>query len=115
MKVIIAGTRSLTWYLLSDLEEDIRDSGFKVEEVVSGHAKGIDQLGELWAERHKAPVKLFIPEWRVYGRRAGILRNHKMGDYADALIAIWDGKSRGTRDMIDYMRYLGKMVYVVGV
>ena len=79
-----------------------------ITEVVSGGAQGVDTLGEVWAEKHDIPVKQFLAEWDVYGRSAGYRRNEEMGDYADVLLAIWDGKSRGTKHMIDYMKQLGK-------
>ena len=108
MKTIIAGSRS------------IRDSGFlnlalndcpwtkDITEVVCGGAKGADMLGYEWAMKNSIPVKFFDPDWERYGKRAGIIRNREMGDYADALIALWDGASNGTTHMIGYMKHLGK-------
>ncbi len=74
---------------------------FEITEIVSGTCKGVDQLGEEWAGRKGIPVKRFPADWNQYGRRAGPLRNREMAKYADALIAIWDGESRGTKNMID--------------
>ena len=99
MKVIVAGGRDFRdWDLLSatlDKEKDL------IDEVVCGEAKGADSLGKQWAEENNIPVKSFYPEWERLGRAAGIIRNHLMGDYADYLIAFWDGKSRGTKNMIE--------------
>lgn len=53
-------------------------------------------------------LKYFYPNWEKYGKSAGIIRNHEMGDYADYLLAFWDGTSKGTKDMIDYMKKIGK-------
>lgn len=69
-------------------------------------------MGEGWAKRKGIPVKRFPADWNQYGRRAGPLRNREMARYADALIAIWDGKSRGTRSMIDEALREGLEVYV---
>lgn len=115
MKVIIAGSRSLLGIDL--VEQAVNSSGFDITEVVSGHCpKGIDSSGEDWAFINQIPVKPFPAEWHKYGKyKAGFIRNHQMGDYAEALIAIWDGKSGGTKDMVDYMRKLGKPVYVMEV
>ena len=101
MKVIIAGSRTISSY--EEVKKAVSDSGFNITEVVSGHANGIDKLGEQWAKENNIPVKVFIPDWKSLGRSAGIQRNVEMGNYADALIAIWDTKSRGTKHMINFM------------
>lgn len=75
-----------------------------ITEVVSGGAKGVDTLGETWAIKNGVSIKRFPAEWEKYGISAGHIRNRKMGDYADALIAIWDGNSKGTKGMIDYAK-----------
>jgi hypothetical protein len=82
-------------------------------EIVCGLAKGADTSGKEWADCHDIPVTFFPAEWKKFGKSAGALRNREMGNYADVLLAFWDGKSRGTKHMIDYMRYLGKPVFVV--
>lgn len=110
MKVIIAGSRDIEDYELIDVA--VRESGFTVTEVVSGTARGVDKLGERWAEEYNIPIKRFKPDWSI-GRSAGIIRNTEMASYADALIAIWDGYSRGTKHMIDYAKSKGLMVYVL--
>lgn len=60
-------------------------------------------MGERWAKERGIPVRQFLPNWED-GRSAGIIRNLEMANYADALIAIWDGKSRGTRHMVEAAR-----------
>lgn len=106
MKVIIAGSRTFNNYDL--LVKTLQEENLIIDEVVCGGARGADTLGAEWAKKNGVPVKYFNAEWEKYGRVAGIIRNHEMGDYADYLIAFWDGKSRGTKDMIDYMQQLGK-------
>lgn len=103
MKVIIAGTRDIKDYTL--VVRAIEDSGWKdkITEVVSGCATGIDTLGEQWARANNIPVKEMPADWSSYGNSAGPMRNRKMAEYADAAIVIWDGKSRGTRNMIENM------------
>jgi len=99
MRTIIAGSRTIRDYAL--LERAIVESGFHITEVVSGkESKGVDRLGEIWAERHSIPVKWFPADWSL-GRKAGPIRNRQMAEYADALLALWDGKSKGTKNMID--------------
>lgn len=114
MKVIIAGSRDFTdWGIVSDC---IRKSGFTFTEVVSGGARGVDHIGEGLAELHGYAVKVFPADWDAHGKGAGPIRNKQMADYADALIAIWDGKSPGTRNMIQTMHRLGKptKIFLVG-
>ena len=99
MKVIIAGSRDITNYNL--LLKVIEKSKFEITEVVSGTARGVDKLGERYAEENNIPLKKFPADWNKYNKMAGYLRNKQMAEYADALIAIWDGESRGTKNMID--------------
>lgn len=110
MRTIVAGSRGIDRYDIVELA--IRASGFDITELVSGTAQGVDSLGERWAEKQGIPVTRFPAYWRKQGRAAGKIRNSKMSHYADALIAIWDGQSRGTKDMIDKARYRGLRVYV---
>jgi hypothetical protein len=110
MKTIIAGSRTITDYSL--VEDAVRKSGFHITRVVSGHARGVDTLGEQWANEHIVPLVIFEAHWEVFGKRAGIIRNCEMASYADALIAIWDGQSKGTAHMIDAAKRAGLKVYV---
>lgn len=110
MRVIIAGSRTITDYHL--ICQAINESQFRVDVVLSGTAKGIDELGELWARRHNAPVEKHPAKWEQYGKQAGPIRNSEMAKQADALIAIWDGKSKGTANMIKIARELGLKVFV---
>lgn len=98
MRVVIAGSRTITD--IQHVEEAIRLSGFDVTEVVCGAASGVDTLGAEWGEEHNVPVKYFPADWKRHGKVAGMYRNNQMADYADAVIAVWDGKSRGTYHMI---------------
>ena len=108
MKVIIAGGRDYNNYaFLAQIMDDFAKEN-NVEEVVCSCAAGADSLGAKWAKERGIPVKEFPAEWDVFGKKAGILRNHDMGNYADFLVAFWDGQSTGTRDMISYMKQIGK-------
>lgn len=110
MKTIIAGSRSISSFIL--VSKAIVESGFQMSEVVSGHAIGVDHQGERYAREKKIPIKLFIPDWKKHGKRAGILRNIEMSIYADALIAIWDGKSKGTKHMISVAKQNNLKVFM---
>lgn len=120
MKIIIAGGRDFNSYEL--LEDSMFDFIYEIEptywykldiEIVSGGARGADSLGEKFANELGYKLTRFIPDWKGLGKKAGIIRNHEMGDYADALVAFWDGKSTGTKDMIDYATKKGLRVMVV--
>ena len=90
----------------------MKAKGIMPTEIVSGCAKGVDRAGEEWAKRNGVPIKPFPANWETYGRAAGPIRNQQMAAYADALIAIWDGKSRGTESMIELAREHHLNVYV---
>lgn len=113
MKVIVAGGREFTNYAL--VEEAIKISGFEISQIVSGKAKGVDTLGEVWALANNVPVEAFPADWSQHGRAAGPIRNKQMAEYADALIAIWDGESKGTANMIQQARNkkLNVFIYLV--
>jgi len=81
-------------------------------EIVSGAARGIDQLGEEWAEAQGLPVKRFPANWKEHHRAAGPIRNREMAKYADALVAIWDGQSKGTKSMIGLAEKAGIEIHV---
>lgn len=110
MNVIIAGGRDITDYDL--IERAVERSGFDIEQVVSGGAKGVDTLAILYAQKHNKLLAVFMADWDRHGRKAGPIRNGQMAEYADALIAIWDGKSKGTKNMIDQATAKGMPVYV---
>lgn len=110
MKVIVAGSRE--GFVLRNVSEAIEESGYTITELVSGGARGVDTDGVRWANLRSIPVKLFPAKWDEFGKSAGMIRNHEMALYADALIAVWDGKSRGTQHMILDMQKTGKPVYV---
>lgn len=69
--------------------------------IVSGHASGADALGERYAQERGYELETYPADWKVHGRAAGSIRNAQMASVAHALIAFWDGKSRGTKNMID--------------
>lgn len=110
MKLIVAGSRTFDDVSLLDhvVKNEINIFIEDIEEVISGHAIGADQLGERWAKIHKIPVKIFLPDWSAYGNSAGPIRNRLMADYGDFLLAFWDGESAGTKNMIRQMERLHK-------
>ncbi len=98
MKTIIAGSRQIFKYKY--IESIISSCPWKITEVVSGDGGAVDFFGAYWGYLHGLKVSHFPAKWEYLGKRAGIARNQVMVDYAHGLIYIWDGKSRGTRDVI---------------
>lgn len=111
MKVIIAGSRTIEDYTL--ILESM--SGVGATEIVSGCARGVDTLGEMWASNHFISIKQFPADWDTHGKSAGYIRNSEMADYADFLVALWDGESKGTDHMINLMKKLDKpgILYII--
>lgn len=112
VRLIIAGSRCFTdeEYFLRVIESEVRMLNlipYMIDEVVSGTAAGPDSIGEVWAANNKIKVQQFIPDWSE-GKSAGIRRNVEMGHYGTHLIALWDGQSRGTKHMIEFMKSLDK-------
>jgi hypothetical protein len=113
LKLIIAGCRHLE-VSKEFINAIIKDKQWIVTRVISGGARGIDLCGEAWAEDRGIPYVRFVPGWKMHGRRyAAYVRNHDMGFYGDQLLAIWDGKSPGTKHMIQTMKELNKPYEVV--
>lgn len=129
-KIIIAGSRDLN-VSFKDIGKALDYCGFKPSNVIiiSGGAKGVDTDAINFADHFKLPKEVYEAKWNditvkgavikvrpdgsKYNVLAGHMRNKHMGNISDCLIAFWDGKSKGTKQMIDYMRSLDKPVYVV--
>lgn len=102
-RVIIAGSRTFNDYelLKRKMDELLANVKWMKIVVVSGAARGADQLGEQYAKERGYGIDSHPANWDLYGKSAGYIRNAEMAANADALVAFWDGKSRGTKHMID--------------
>ena len=117
MRVIIAGCRDINGAKADELvRKAISDSGWSgsITEIVHGAASGIDSAAHRVCEGIW-PVKPVPADWTTHGKAAGPIRNRQMAGMADALIAIWNGKSRGTKNMIDTATKAGLAVSVMMV
>ena len=109
MKVIVAGPRykdPVAKIKYDDYEmvvSAINNSGFQITEEVCGLAIGVDSLGAQWALNNNIPIKEMPANWDDHQKMAGLIRNRDMAKYADAAVIIWDGVSKGTKNMIDEM------------
>ena len=111
MKLIIAGSRTFTDYPL--LCQTLAPERHRITQVITGGARGTDQLGYRWAWKHAIRHQLFRADWERFGKSAGVRRNHQMAQAGDMLLAFWDGRSPGTAHMVQCMRQLGKPVVVI--
>lgn len=112
MKVVIAGSRTIGNKYYSHLLTAVKNSGYSITEVVSGCAIGVDRMGEKYAIANGIDIKKMPADWNTYNKSAGPIRNAKMADYADAAIILWDGKSSGSKNMLDNMKKRNKPYYL---
>lgn len=116
MKLIVAGGRDFTdtGLLISSLVKLVENNKIpEYPELVCGMARGADMLAyNLWAA-NRMPIHIFKPDWDTYGKSAGYRRNVEMGQFADVAVCFWDGKSKGTKHMVDIMERMNKPVYVI--
>ncbi len=121
-KIIIAGSRDFHDYELLKIEVDKFIDEYKATlsasddnsiSIVSGHARGADKLGEQYAREYSYFCYVMPADWDKHGKRAGYLRNASMAKEADALIAFWDGQSRGTYHMIELAKKENLKIKVV--
>ena len=102
-KIIIAGGRDFNDYtLLTKVcnEAIPRMAGDNTPVIISGGAAGADSLGEQYAQENGIAIERHPADWKKHGKAAGPIRNAEMAACADFLIAFWDGKSRGTQNMM---------------
>ena len=106
MKVAVVGSRSIS---ATDIGLYISDG----DEIVSGGAVGVDSCAAEYAKKNGLKLTVFLPQYERYGRAAPIARNKKIVDYADKIIAFWDGKSKGTLSVIKYAEKTGKLCEII--
>ena len=114
MRTIIAGSR--------DFPGDMWSLGRVIDKIrlrtpilciLSGMARGPDFWGKSYGESRDIPVEQYAADWNRLGKSAGFKRNIQMAEKADALIAFWDGKSKGTKHMIDIALEYGLWVKII--
>lgn len=126
-RLAVVGSRTFADYKL--LKKTLNQIAPNISTLISGGATGADSLAEKWADEHKIEKLIFHAQWddleadgaiiktnkygKKYNANAGFARNKTIVDNCDALVAFWDGKSRGTKDSIDYARKLNRKIKVV--
>lgn len=116
MRLIIAGSRHFqedVYEIISDWMFANREVASQITEVVSGGATGVDAAGEVFATNVDWSLVVMKADWKQNGKAAGPIRNRKMAEYADSLLLIWDGKSKGSSSMKKEMQRLNKPIYEV--
>ena len=120
-KIIVAGSRDFNDYellkleinnFITNCENNLNASNNKIE-IISGNARGADKLGEKYAKEYNYSCSIKPADWNKYGKRAGYLRNADMAQEANALIAFWDGKSKGTNHMIQLAKQANLTIKIV--
>lgn len=107
MKLLIVGSRSITSFDLSSyIPAD-------VDTIISGGAEGVDALAEKYADAKHLSKYIFRPRYSLYGRAAPLKRNEAMVDMADAILVVWDGRSKGTLHTINYSKKRKKDITVI--
>ena len=124
LRIIIAGSRDFNDYTflktsMKNILKNISLTDINKIKIISGTARGADQLGERFAKQFKLEVVKFPAKWDLYGKRAGYIRNEEMAKYSmednnyGMLVVFWDGESRGTKHMINLANKHGLKVHVV--
>lgn len=106
MKVAVVGSRNIN---ITDLKNFLPA---ETKEIISGGAVGVDTSTAEYATKNNMPLTVFLPEYEKYGRSAPLKRNIQIIDYADIVLAFWDGKSRGTKFVIDNCKKRNKKIRV---
>ncbi|MBQ4153413.1 MAG: hypothetical protein IJD11_03560 [Oscillospiraceae bacterium] len=106
MKIAVVGSRDV---IVDDIGRYLSDG----EEIVSGGAIGVDSCAAEYAKEKGLKLTVFLPQYERYGRAAPIVRNKKIVDYADKVIAFWNGNSKGMLSVIRYAQKTGKPCEVI--
>ena len=117
-KLVVAGCRDFHDYSVasSEIHKHLQKLGADYSVIiVSGCAEGADKLGERYAAEHNLPIERFPAEWDMYGKYAGPRRNAQMAQVADAVLVFWDGKSKGTKNMIENAKKANKPYTVISI
>ena len=111
VRTIIAGSRKRIFR--SDVDEALENCPFESQilSVVWGMAPGVDTMGFKWATERNIPTVPYPADWDRFRKRAGFIRNQQMAENADALVVVWDGKSRGSKDMLQRAERMGLRVF----
>lgn len=117
-RVVVAGSRNYFDYNQAKTYIDLCLSELSKNNeiiIISGGCRGADKLGEIYANENGLKIERYVARWDLYGKSAGPKRNSLMAEKCDYVICFWDGKSKGTKSMIDIAKKLGKPIRVIKV
>ena len=114
-RVVVAGCRDYVNYY--EAKEFIESCIKQIKKehtliFVSGGCRGADALGERFAKENGYSIEKYPADWENLGKAAGPIRNRKMAEIGDYIICFWDGKSRGTKSMIEFAKELNKPIRI---
>ena len=112
ISLAIVGSRSFNDYKLLCGVLKILQKKYDITRIVSGGAQGADSLGEKYGKENNIETLIFRAEWDKYGKAAGFIRNKTIVDNCDVVLALWDGKSKGTQHTINIAKEKNKKVYI---
>lgn len=117
MKVAVIGSRSIEYDKLQMKAYELLCEYIPANctEIVSGGAMGVDRLAEIYARKNNIPMKIFLPDYDKYGKRAPKVRNEQIVEYSDEVIAFWDATSTGTAHTVATAVMKGVTVHVVRI
>ena len=115
MRIVIGGSRDYNDYkfFAETLDRLLCDVPKNDITILSGHCRGVDLMAERYAEERGINLEIFPADWKTYGKGAGPVRNKTMVENADAVIAFWNGISKGTKSLIDHAIKQGRNVKIV--
>jgi len=111
MKIAVIGSRNFTDYVL--LENELLGIKDKIDLIISGGAKGADAFAEKWALKNNIPIEVIKPDWNIYGKAAGVVRNRLIIESCTYCYAFWDNKTKGTLYSINYCKKLLKPIKII--
>lgn len=109
MKIAVIGSRSFNNYDL--LEQTLNQ--YSISLLVSGGANGADSLAQKYAKQYGKSILIHYPDWTYLGKKAGYVRNKKIIDDSEKVIAFWNGTSKGTLNSIEEAKKQGKNVVII--
>lgn len=117
IKLAIVGSRSFNNYelLKKEINNFISENDFSINQIISGGARGADNLGEKYAKELNIETQIFYPDWNKYGKKAGFIRNEDIINNSDVIIAFWDGQSHGTKHDIELANKYKKILKIIYV
>lgn len=114
-RIIVFGSRNFNDYQLLEYKLDRILVNSDNVTIISGCARGPDRLGERYATRNGYGLIRIPAQWDIYGSFAGFLRNDEMLRSATHAVGFWDGRSRGTADMINKVKARGLPLRVIRI